>query len=85
MMNEMLAACGPELLLLGTVAFLTLLEGLWPARGLRAKAFFGLAALLLLLVPQPLQPKRKQNLTWYWPMLVKRKSRSLKWYVLLPV
>jgi NADH-quinone oxidoreductase subunit N len=44
-MNDILTACGPELLLLGAVALLTVLESLWPARGLRAKAFLGLGAL----------------------------------------
>ncbi len=44
-MNDILTACGPELLLLGAVAFVTLLESIWPGRGLRAKAFAGLAAL----------------------------------------
>lgn len=44
-MNEILTACGPELLLLGAVAFITVLEAIWPSRGLRVKVFFGLAAL----------------------------------------
>jgi len=52
-MNDILTACGPELLLLGAVALITVLESIWPARGLRAKAFLGLAALAgaLLLLP----------------------------------
>lgn len=52
-MNDILTACGPEFLLLGAVALLTVLEGIWPARGLRAKAFLGLAALAgaVLLLP----------------------------------
>ena len=45
-MNEILAVCGPELLLLAAVAFITILESIWPARGLKVKAFFGVAALL---------------------------------------
>ena len=44
-MNDILTACGPEFLLLGAVFFITLLESVWPGRGLRIKAFFGLAAL----------------------------------------
>lgn len=43
-MTEILRACGPELALLGAVAVITLFECLWPARHLRFKAFFGLAA-----------------------------------------
>ena len=44
-MNDILTACGPELLILGAVALITVLESVWPARGLRAKAFLGLSAL----------------------------------------
>ncbi len=52
-MNDILGACGPELLLLGGVVLVTLIESLWPARALRLKALVGLAALLgaFLLLP----------------------------------
>jgi NADH-quinone oxidoreductase subunit N len=45
-MNDILAACGPELALLGAALLVTLMESLWPGRGLRVKAFVGLVALL---------------------------------------
>jgi len=45
-MNDILTACGPELLLLGAVALITVLESIWPKRGLGGKAFLGLAALV---------------------------------------
>jgi len=52
-MNDILTACGPEFLLLGAVALITVLEAVWPARGLRAKVVLGLAALVgaFLLLP----------------------------------
>jgi len=44
-MGELLAACGPELVLLGAALVITLFESLWPGRGLKVKAFVGLAAI----------------------------------------
>ena len=44
-MNDLLTACGPEFLLLGAVALITVFESIWPAKGVRAKVFLGLTAL----------------------------------------
>jgi NADH-quinone oxidoreductase subunit N len=45
-MNDILTACGPECLLLGAVVLITVLESIWPVRGLQLKVFVGLVALL---------------------------------------
>ncbi len=52
-MNDILTACGPELLLLGGVVLITVLESIWPARGLMAKAVIGLASLAAAFVLLP--------------------------------